>query len=280
MTALLLKVSRNASCVLGWLPKVALVIALTSSAAWAEEEQSFKVGIKIDGVAKPFTNVAKKHGVKMRIDRTKCSADVKATCQYEISGNVSLLVTGSKEKSPIDGLTLVGGQGTDAGSLMISMGLLMGVFDPELSKPGRGELTNKLFDAANTGEVGTAEGRDAKYSFRMSSVGIFFTMEPLVAAPAAPASTLGGKLKTLPGSNYVIVWKDKASHDKALEIINSGVTEEKVPLLEELVACRADAGTSVSLTDAGWVTHDILILDGPRQGCRGNVPAEEVELSK
>ena len=27
-------------------------------------------------------------------------------------------------------------------------------------------------------------------------------------------------------------------------------------------------------TDAGFVTHDIMVIEGPDSGCRGNIPVE------
>jgi hypothetical protein len=259
-----------------WVTKAILAIALASSTAYAKENRPFKVGIEIDGISKPFAKLVSKLELKMPIDRTKCSAEVRATCQYQISGNVALVANGANPMSPADGLILVGGKDTDATSLMLSMGILMGLFDPELGIDQRGVVTKKLFEIAKTGQVGSADGRDAKYQLTINSVGIFFTMTAVGPTPAAPRES---RLKTLPGSNYIIVWKDKASHDEALGIINSGVTEDKLPLLERLVSCRADAGTSVLITDAGWLTHDILILEGPQKGCRGNIPAEEVLLN-
>ena len=85
-------------------------------------------------------------------------------------------------------------------------------------------------------------------------------------------------LKNLPGSKVIIVWKSKKAHNEGLAIIRSGLTQAKLLLLARLVACRATAGTEVIVTDAGFVTHDIMIVEGQSVGCRGNIPAEELEL--
>jgi len=42
-----------------------------------------------------------------------------------------------------------------------------------------------------------------------------------------------------------------------------------------LLSCIVDSGTRAITTDAGFVTHDILVIEGEEAGCRGNIPAED-----
>lgn len=163
--------------------KAALAVALASSFANAEGARPFKVGIRIDEVSKSFADAAKQYKAKMRADQIKCSPaiadDGKATCQYGVTGNIALVVTGAQPKSPADGLLLLGGKGMDGGSMLITMGLLMGVFDPEMDKQEKGKAVNKLLEALKTGEARSYNGRDARYKMELNELGLFFSMMPL-----------------------------------------------------------------------------------------------------
>lgn len=83
-------------------------------------------------------------------------------------------------------------------------------------------------------------------------------------------------LKPIGDGKIVFVWRNKEMHDEAMGIIASGLNDTKVKLLNTMVACRAKEGTPVTVTDVGLITHDILVIDGPNAGCRGNIPAEEL----
>ncbi|MCY1704438.1 hypothetical protein [Pannonibacter sp. SL95] len=81
-------------------------------------------------------------------------------------------------------------------------------------------------------------------------------------------------LKDFTGAGAVWVWKDKAAHDEAMQLINAGVHKTNPMMVMVLVACIVDPGTKIIMKDMGFVTHDIMIVEGPKAGCRGNIPAE------
>ena len=51
-------------------------------------------------------------------------------------------------------------------------------------------------------------------------------------------------------------------------------------LIFPLVSCMVDNGTAAVTTDSGIVTHDIMVIEGPKSGCRGNIPVEHFEVSR
>ena len=57
----------------------------------------------------------------------------------------------------------------------------------------------------------------------------------------------------------------------------AGVHQSNPALLFPLLACIVAAGTQVIITDAGLVTHDILVTEGESAGCRGNIAMENFE---
>src|SRR5690554_2807687 len=74
----------------------------------------------------------------------------------------------------------------------------------------------------------------------------------------------------LGGSDTVIVWRDKKAHDEGLSLISAGVHKSNPLLLIPLVACIVPSGTRAIITDGGFITHDVMIVEGENAGCRGN----------
>lgn len=83
-------------------------------------------------------------------------------------------------------------------------------------------------------------------------------------------------LKSMNGADTVWVWKDKASHDEAMQLINAGVHKTNPGMILTLLACVVEPGAQVIISDMGFVTHDIVVVSGSKAGCRGNIPAEEL----
>lgn len=103
-----------------------------------------------------------------------------------------------------------------------------------------------------------------------------FALVLAIAVLSTTAVAEGFRLKALPGSQLILVWQDKAAHDEALDLINAGIHNTNPWLVERLLACTVKPNTRVIVTDAGFVTHDIMVIEGPDAGCRGNIPAEEL----
>lgn len=100
------------------------------------------------------------------------------------------------------------------------------------------------------------------------------TMSALLAS-AYPAFALPGKVVGMGGSDTVFVWRDKDAHNEALSLIEAGVHRTNPDLIIPLISCVVPSGTAAITTDIGFVTHDIMIVEGDNAGCRGNIAAEE-----
>ena len=78
-------------------------------------------------------------------------------------------------------------------------------------------------------------------------------------------------------SDTVFIWKDKASHNEALSLISANVHKTNPILVMKLLSCMVPSGTGVVVTDMGFATHDIMVIDGEKAGCRGNIPTEALK---
>ena len=86
-------------------------------------------------------------------------------------------------------------------------------------------------------------------------------------------SASAGRLSS--GSSFVFVFKSKDAHTEFLNLYNDGAcSSENLVLCLGYFSCIVDSGTQASITDGGFITHDIIVTSGPEIGCRGNVPAE------
>ncbi|RAL98692.1 hypothetical protein [Agrobacterium sp. MS2] len=96
------------------------------------------------------------------------------------------------------------------------------------------------------------------------------------AVPSAAVAQQAHRLKPLDGMSSIIVWKSSDAQSEANQIINSGLAGQDPSILAPYVACIVPPGTQVIVTDMGIVTHDIMIPVGKNKGCRGNIPAENL----
>jgi hypothetical protein len=96
----------------------------------------------------------------------------------------------------------------------------------------------------------------------------------MTAALAGPVFALDGKLVGLNGMKVVAVWKDDDAQSEGNTLIQAGVMETNPELLIPLLSCIVPSGTKAVITDAGLVTHDIMVIEGENAGCKGNVPME------
>jgi hypothetical protein len=74
--------------------------------------------------------------------------------------------------------------------------------------------------------------------------------------------------------------ENKKAHEEAISLISAGVHKSNPMLIFPLVSCMVDNGTAAVTTDSGIVTHDIMVIEGPKSGCRGNIPVEHFEVSR
>ncbi len=61
--------------------------------------------------------------------------------------------------------------------------------------------------------------------------------------------------------------------DEAMSLLMAGEVAEAASCC---IACMPDAGTKVIVTDRGWMSHTIRVLDGKFKGCIGDVVMESV----
>jgi hypothetical protein len=100
----------------------------------------------------------------------------------------------------------------------------------------------------------------------------------LLLMTGIPAYALDGTLQ-VPGGGNVIVWRNSKAHSEGLNLIQANVHKTNPLLMIPLIACMPSSGTKAVTTDAGFLTHDILVVEGPSAGCRGNIAVEHFRFS-
>ncbi|MDM7852686.1 hypothetical protein [Pseudochrobactrum kiredjianiae] len=95
-------------------------------------------------------------------------------------------------------------------------------------------------------------------------------------ASMSPANAQQYKLKALGDASVIFVWNSADDRSEGYKLIQAGVHKTSPQLLMPLIACVAKPGNKVIVTDMGFVTHDIMVVDGENVGCRGNIAAEEL----
>jgi|SRR6056297_356505 len=93
---------------------------------------------------------------------------------------------------------------------------------------------------------------------------------------AGPTAAQDFRLVGLGGSDQVFVWKNKQAHDEALSLISANVHRSNPTLLVALLSCIVPSGTKAIVTDMGFATHDVMVVEGDSAGCRGNIPTESL----
>ena len=76
------------------------------------------------------------------------------------------------------------------------------------------------------------------------------------------------------GASMIFVFKNKDALEEFTTLQTDGVCSENILLCLVYVACVVDSGTRASITDSGFLTHDIIVTSGIETGCRGNIPVE------
>ena len=109
-----------------------------------------------------------------------------------------------------------------------------------------------------------------KFEFWGSS-GIALSFSPF-SAFAADFKVVG-----MGGSDQVFIWKNKAAQSEAMSLISANVHKTNPTLVMSLLSCMVKSGTGVIVTDMGFATHDIMVVDGENAGCRGNIPTEALK---
>lgn len=95
-----------------------------------------------------------------------------------------------------------------------------------------------------------------------------------LCALSTGANALEGTLQPPGKLPTVWVWRDNAAQNEALALIRAGVQNTNPELIVKHIACIVPGGTKVIITDMGFMSHDILVVEGNNAGCRGNIPSE------
>jgi hypothetical protein len=81
------------------------------------------------------------------------------------------------------------------------------------------------------------------------------------------------KIGSFKGSKFAIATRPGKAGE-FYSLMDKKFTEEAIRCC---VACTIDTGTSVIITDQGFASHTIRVLEGKAKGCVGDVPAEYVK---
>jgi len=99
-----------------------------------------------------------------------------------------------------------------------------------------------------------------------SALGLILPIDAMAAA-----QTILGR----GGQTNVFIWKDKDSFTEGLALVRAGVHETKPEMVFRLVACIVPVGTKAIILDGGYPTNKVVVIDGPKAGCRGDAAAED-----
>lgn len=95
-------------------------------------------------------------------------------------------------------------------------------------------------------------------------------------AAAQPATDKQDTLRH-PGNAPILIWRNSAAQREGLALINADVHKTNPRLLMPHVACIVDSGARIVVTDGGFFSSTILIVNGRQAGCRGVVENEMIE---
>jgi hypothetical protein len=57
-------------------------------------------------------------------------------------------------------------------------------------------------------------------------------------------------------------------------MFEEGINKTRPELLMPLISCFAESGSKIAVTDGGFFSSEIMVMDGPEAGCSGIVSNE------
>jgi hypothetical protein len=75
------------------------------------------------------------------------------------------------------------------------------------------------------------------------------------------------------GSEFVTVWRSDADMRTGYGLLASGA---RTGAVQDLMSCMAPAGSKVAVTYVGLSSSSIVVIAGPKEGCRGSVLSQLV----
>lgn len=107
---------------------------------------------------------------------------------------------------------------------------------------------------------------------KLLAVGVAALAASTFANPAHALEVTLGR-----GQGTVFVWRDGDAMDEGFKLIQAGVHKSNPTMVLQLLSCAVPSGTKAVITDAGFATHTIIVVDGDNAGCRGDVVTEDVD---
>lgn len=98
----------------------------------------------------------------------------------------------------------------------------------------------------------------------------------IAAAMAGPALASGQITLGRAGMDNVFVWRDDAAFSEAIKLIQAKVQDTNPALVLRLLSCIAKPGDHAVVTDGGFASSTILVIDGANAGCRGDIANEDI----
>ena len=60
------------------------------------------------------------------------------------------------------------------------------------------------------------------------------------------------------------------------QMVSAGVHKTNPDLIVPLISCVVDTGTQIIVGDGGFFASDVIVVSGPKAGCRGTVGNERL----
>lgn len=160
-----------------WIANLALLV-MTISTIPVQAVSAADLSVKPDRVHYAFNKVANEVGVNNRMQLTTCE---NAVCGYSLTGKLGAVANSTSVlNNNLKEFILVFGKGSDGNSMIVSMGLLMMVFSPDVSAEERTSAINVMADAIVDGSSESADTNLAGVNYRISklgSAGVWFSVK-------------------------------------------------------------------------------------------------------
>jgi hypothetical protein len=79
---------------------------------------------------------------------------------------------------------------------------------------------------------------------------------------------------SMPDNGSIFIFRDGNAMSEFFKLVDAKINDMNLiaPLLSRIVP----SGTKVVVTDGGFATSTVLVVDGPQSSCKGDVPNERL----
>jgi hypothetical protein len=118
---------------------------------------------------------------------------------------------------------------------------------------------------------GGAGNRGTNHMYRTTLMSVMAVLSLGTTPSSAQTKTL-----CMPRNKDLTVWvfRDGKAMSEAMRLLNAKVNDDS--LYSPLLSCVVLCGTKVIVTDGGFMHSTVLITEGPKKGCRGYVPNDQL----